>query len=63
MAQLVAQMRASYGFIERNDEQDVFVHYSQIKEDGYRTLTGGQEVEYELVDSPKGPQAHNVTKV
>ena len=52
-----------YGFIERDHEQDVFVHYTQIKEEGYKTLTGGQRVEYELIDSPKGPQAHNVIKV
>ena len=52
-----------YGFIERDNDKDVFVHYSQIQGDGYRTLDGGQEVDYEIVDSPKGPQAQKVTKL
>jgi CspA family cold shock protein len=52
-----------YGFIERENDRDVFVHYSQIHGDGYKTLEGGQEVEYEIIDSPKGPQAQNVMKL
>jgi CspA family cold shock protein len=52
-----------YGFIERENDRDVFVHYSQIRGDGYKTLEGGQEVEYEIIDSPKGPQAQNVMKM
>lgn len=50
-----------YGFIEQNGERDVFVHYSAIRMDGYRTLREGQEVEYEAVETPKGLQAAEVT--
>ena len=49
-----------YGFIARADGDDVFVHYSAITGDGYRTLTEGQEVEFDIVDGPKGKQATNV---
>jgi CspA family cold shock protein len=49
-----------YGFIARPDGDDVFVHYSAITGDGYRTLTEGQEVEFEIVEGPKGKQAANV---
>jgi len=52
-----------YGFIEPDEAdgaKDVFVHYSEIARDGFRTLTSGQLVEFELIDSPKGPQAKNV---
>lgn len=52
-----------YGFIERSDGDDVFVHYSAIQGSGFRTLAEGQEVEFEVVDGPKGEQAANVTKV
>lgn len=52
-----------YGFIEQPGETDIFVHYSAIKEDGYKTLAQGQEVEFEMTRGPKGPQAENVTKV
>lgn len=52
-----------YGFIEQPGETDIFVHYSAITEDGYKTLTQGQEVEFELSRGPKGPQAENVKKV
>jgi len=51
-----------YGFIERENGDDVFVHYSAIQEEGFRTLFEGQEVEFEIVDGEKGPQAVNVTK-
>lgn len=51
-----------YGFIERPDGPDVFVHYSVIQQDGFKTLTEGQEVEFDVVDGPKGKQAANVTK-
>ncbi len=51
-----------YGFIERPDGDDVFVHYTAIQEEGFRTLFEGQEVEFEIVDGDKGPQAVNVTK-
>jgi len=51
-----------YGFIEREDGDDVFVHFSAIQGDGFKTLTEGQEVEFEIVDGEKGPQAKNVVK-
>ena len=50
-----------YGFIARdNEEKDVFVHFSAIKAEGFRTLREGQRVEFEVVDGDKGPQAQNV---
>lgn len=51
-----------YGFIRREDGSDVFVHYSQIAGDGFRTLQQGQEVAYELKEGPKGPFASEVSK-
>ncbi|MGH7430107.1 MAG: cold-shock protein [Candidatus Methylomirabilaceae bacterium] len=51
-----------YGFIERPDGGDLFVHYSAIQGSGFRTLTEGQEVEFDVVDGPKGKQAANVVK-
>ncbi len=52
-----------YGFIEIDDGKDVFVHYSAINIEGYKTLAEGQEVEFELTDGDKGPRAANVTRV
>ena len=52
-----------YGFIERPDGDDVFVHYTAIQGTGFRSLSEGQEVEFEVVDGPKGKQAANVSKV
>ena len=52
-----------YGFIEQPGLPDVFVHYSAIKEDGYRSLKQGEAVEFEVVESPKGPQAESVKRV
>lgn len=52
-----------YGFIERPDGDDVFVHYTAIQGTGFRSLSEGMEVEFEVVDGPKGKQAANVTKV
>lgn len=53
-----------YGFIERqNDRGDVFVHFSAIRGDGFRTLDEGQAVMFEVVQGQKGPQAANVTIV
>ncbi|HLB62524.1 MAG TPA: cold shock domain-containing protein [Actinomycetota bacterium] len=49
-----------YGFIARPDGDDVFVHFSAIVGEGYRSLTEGQEVEFDIVDGPKGQQAANV---
>jgi len=51
-----------YGFIGRDDGPDVFVHYSAILGDGYRTLAEEDLVEFEIVQGPKGPQAANVIK-
>ncbi len=51
-----------YGFIESEDGTDVFVHFSAINAEGYKTLEEGAAVEFEIVDGAKGPQAANVTK-
>lgn len=52
-----------YGFISHEDGRDVFVHYSSIDGDGFRSLTQGQEVEYEAEEGPKGLHASYVRKV
>ena len=49
-----------FGFIEREEGNDVFVHFSAIQMDGYKSLAEGTEVEFEVVDGAKGPQAANV---
>ena len=49
-----------YGFIEQEGDKDVFVHYSAIRMDGYRTLREGQPVEYTIMETPKGLQASEV---
>lgn len=49
-----------YGFIATGDGKDIFVHYSAIVMDGRKTLAEGQQVEFEIADGPKGPQAANV---
>lgn len=51
-----------YGFIQRQSGEDVFVHFSAIQMDGYKSLTEGQLVEFEVKQGPKGYQAENVTK-
>jgi CspA family cold shock protein len=52
-----------YGFIEREDGGgDVFVHFSAIQEQGFKTLTEGQKVQFDIVEGNRGPQAANVTK-
>ena len=52
-----------YGFIARSDGDDIFVHFTAITGDGYRTLNEGQAVEFDVVDGPKGKQAANVRPV
>lgn len=52
-----------YGFIEGQDGKDVFVHFSAINQDGFKTLDEGQEVEFEVVEGARGPQAANVVKL
>ena len=52
-----------YGFISQEDGPDVFVHHSNIIGEGFRTLEEDQEVEFEIVDGKKGPQAQNVVKI
>jgi len=49
-----------FGFIEKVGGGEIFVHYSAIRGDGFRTLSAGQEVEFDIYDSPKGVQAQNV---
>lgn len=51
-----------FGFIEREGEDDVFVHYSSIQDEGFKSLAEGTAVEFDVVDGPKGPQASNVRK-
>jgi CspA family cold shock protein len=51
-----------YGFIGLEDGPDIFVHYSAIAGEGYRTLEQGDSVQFEIVQGPKGPQAANVVK-
>ena len=52
-----------FGFIERENDTDVFVHFSAISMDGYKTLEEGAEVQFDIVDGMKGTQAANVTPV
>ncbi len=49
-----------YGFIQTSEGEDVFVHFSAIQSEGFKTLGQGQEVEFEIGTGPKGPQAENV---
>ncbi|MBZ0166714.1 MAG: cold shock domain-containing protein [Candidatus Omnitrophica bacterium] len=51
-----------YGFITTESGKDIFVHFSAIQDDGYKMLEEGQEVEFEIIEGPKGEQAANVTK-
>ena len=51
-----------FGFIEQDGGSDIFVHYSAIQMDGFKTLKQGQDVEFEITEGAKGPQAANVMK-
>ena len=55
--------KKGFGFIERQEGSDVFVHFRSIVGEGYKTLSDGQEVEFEVEDGPKGPQAIDVKAV
>jgi len=55
--------KKGFGFIEQEGGGDVFVHYSVIQGDGFKTLAEGQEVKFDVVDGAKGPQAANVVKL
>lgn len=55
--------KKGWGFIEREADSDVFVHYANIIGDGYKTLVKGESVEFEVVPGPKGDKAVNVSKV
>lgn len=52
-----------FGFIEQENGEDVFVHFSAIQTDGFKTLAEGQAVSFDIVNGPKGLQAANVTKI
>ena len=52
-----------YGFIQRSTGEDVFVHYSVIQENGYKSLNEGESVEFEVTTGPKGLQAANVSRI
>jgi CspA family cold shock protein len=52
-----------FGFLSQEGGPDVFVHHTEIRAEGYRSLNEGQKVRFEVVDSPKGPRAANVTPV
>jgi CspA family cold shock protein len=52
-----------FGFIERKDGGEIFVHWTAIRHDGFKTLTPGQEVQFDIYEGQKGPIAQNVTRL
>ena len=59
----MVQCRKGFGFIDRGEGKDIFVHYSQIVQNGYKTLNEGEIVEFELYQSERGMQAKHVVKI
>ena len=55
--------KKGFGFLEREDGDDVFVHFSAIQSDGFRSLNEGDKVKFDIVDGEKGPSAANVVKI
>jgi len=55
--------KKGFGFLEREDGDDVFVHFSAIQSDGFRSLNEGDKVQFDIVDGEKGPSAANVVKI
>ena len=55
--------KKGYGFIEQEDGKDLFVHFSAIEMEGFKTLTGGDRVSFDINESERGPEARNVKKV
>ena len=52
-----------FGFIEQEDGPDVFVHFSALQQEGFKTLSEGEELEFDITEGEKGPQASNVRKI